>query len=420
MSGVDLSWFCCICCARRPLPEASFTYLLTSCSHIVCSSCWERRGGSECPKCGQKANTLNLSGGTLPKMLEPYFTDPAVLMKKMLKVYEFQEHQKRQMRKRREAAWALIGRQRAQEDYEREYAECKELQMKENTLKKEVKMLEDLLRSHGIDPSHSNVTVTSRSPSTAYPTPAHPTHPTPGPTPFIHTPLAAPPSTSTPAIPGGHPPAVEFVEPKKLPHTMRGSVTSKAVRWSPSNRATPISTPTYVSTNGTNILPVKRLHAVTPVRAAGHQQQRLVQSGSGSVRIRPPSSTLQRMPPPPPPPSLRIHPSPRQHSVAMRSPSGLYSTGAPAVAYPRPRSAGSLHQSQSGSLNRSHSSSSMLQPSPRSRPVTPTNPSPLLRAYTTTPQMSPRQQGPTPPPGARLSGVRSLGRGPRLTPVRSE
>ena len=403
---MDLSWFCCICCARRPLPDASFTYLLTNCSHIVCSSCWERRGTGECPKCGQKANTLNLSGGSLPKMLEPYFTDPAVLMKKMLKVYEFQEHQKRQMRKRREAVWALIGRQRAQEDYEREYAECKALQMKENTLKKEVKMLEDLLRSHGIEPSQSTTTVASQSPNTAHPTP------------FIHTPLAIPPSTSTPAVPGGWPPAVEFVEPKKLPHTMRGSVTSKAVRWSPSNRATPISTPSSVSTNGTNILPVKRLHAATPVSAAGHQQQRPTQSGL--VRIRPPSSTQQRMLPPPPPPPMRIYPSPRQPSISMRSPSRPYSAGAPAMGHSRPRSAGPLHPSQSSSLSRSHSPSSMLQPSPRSHPCTPTNPSPLLRAYTTTPQMSPRQQGPTPPPGARLSGVRSLGRGPRLMPVRSE
>ena len=277
----DLSWFCCICCARRPLPHASFSFLLTTCSHIVCSSCWKRRGNGECPKCGVKANTLNLSTTSkLPKQLEPYYKNPIDLIKQLLAVCEFQEQQKRQRLETRRVAWVLINRQRAQEDYEREYAECKQLMTTLNERKREVQILADGLRKRGIDPrkvisgganagSAGADGSASVQPSPRFSAP---------PTPFMQTPLAGHlPSTSTPAFPGGNSPSVEFVEPKKLPHTMRGSVTSKAVRRSPNVPPTPILTPRFAgdSLNRGNILPAKRQRVTTPVftPVASHSQQ---------------------------------------------------------------------------------------------------------------------------------------------------
>ena len=445
---MDRNWFGCIYCARRPLPNASYNYLLTSCSHILCSSCWERRGSSECPKCGAKANALDLSASSLPKVLVPYFTDPAVLIRKMLKIYEFQEHQKEQMRGRREAVWAVIGIQRAKEDYEREYAECKALQRKQLALKREVKILENLLCSHGIDPSQHGIPVYQTTP-----------HPTPHSSPFVHSPMAIPPCTSTPALPaGGYLPTVEFVEPKKLPHTMRGSVTSKAARWSPSNRPKSVPTPNM------NVIPVKRLYATTPMHVDGQQQQRLTVPSSaklhpppsldqrmyssfflkslptprhqlGNVRspdVRFPShsSTQQRIPPPPQFSStssfVKVFPTlghQKKSPVSLTPPSGLTSHSASTTPanHPRPYPPSSMTTSHS-TASRAHPAVPLPQPSPHSHPGVPTNPSPLLRAYTTTRgSVSPWQRGYTPPPGARLSGgMISSGRVHQLTPVRCE
>ena len=266
---MDLSWFCCICCARRPLPNASYNYLLTSCSHILCSSCWERRGSGGCPKCGAKANALDLSANSLPKELEPYFTSPAVLIRKMLKIYEFQEHQKGQMRLKREEVWAAIGLQRAKEDYEKEYAECKALQRKHLALKREVKILESLLYSRGIDPSQHSIPVHQMTPQAT----SHSSR-------FVHSPMVFPPFTSTPALPaGGHLPTVEFVEPKRLPHTMRGSVTSKAARWSPNNRPKSVPTPHHL-----NVHPAANHVSV-------HQQKK--DTVSSSTKLYPPPSLDQ-------------------------------------------------------------------------------------------------------------------------------
>ena len=263
----DLSWFCCICCARRPMPHASFSMLLTTCSHIVCSSCWNRSRNGECPKCQVKANTLNLSTAKeLPKQLEPYYKSPVELIKQLLAACEFQEFQKRQMLERRKVAWVIINHQRAKEDFEREYAECKQLMTALNERKRAIKHLSEKLRRKGIDPIQAlsasgkvSALDVSRTfgvlPSPGYSTPS---------TPFLTTPLARPPSTSTPAFPGVNPPTVEFVEPKKLPHTMRGSVTSKAVRRSPSNPPTPVSKPPFTHNTG-NVLPAKRPRATTPV-----------------------------------------------------------------------------------------------------------------------------------------------------------
>ena len=257
----DLSWFSCITCGRRPVPHASFSMLLTTCSHIVCSSCWNRGGSGECPKCGTKANTLNLSATKqLPKQLEPYYRSPLEQVKKLLRVCEFQEHQKRQTLERRKTAWVLINHQRAKEDFEREYAECKQLLAALNQRKRAVRQIAEDLRRRGIDPvqllggavSASVINSTlgvPPSPATSAPS-----------TPFFPTPLKrAAPSTSTPAFRhGANPPSVEFVEPKRLAHTMRGSVTSKAARRSPSVHPTPLPLqPGLPSHPGYN-LPVKR------------------------------------------------------------------------------------------------------------------------------------------------------------------
>ena len=295
----DLSWFCCICCARRPIPHASFSFLLTTCSHIVCSSCWKRRGNGECPKCGVKANTLNLSTTSkLPKQLEPYYKNPIDLIKQLLAVCEFQEQQKRQRLETRRVAWVLINRQRAQEDYEREYAECKQLMKTLNERKREVQILADGLRKRGIDPrkvisggasAGSAGTSGSVQPSPRFSAP---------PTPFMQTPLAGHlPSTSTPAFPGVNSPSVEFVEPKKLPHTMRGSVTSKAVRRSPNVPPTSILTPRFAgdSLNRGNVLPAKRQRVTTPVftPVASHSQQYTMSQQSARPVMQPSQPIMQ-------------------------------------------------------------------------------------------------------------------------------
>ena len=259
----DLSWFCCICCARRPMPHASFSMLLTTCSHIVCSSCWNGRGNGECPSCGTKANTLNLSTTKqLPKQLEPYYKTPLELIKRLLAICEFQEYQKRQTLSRRKVAWVLINHQRAKEDFEKEYAECKQLLTALNQKKRELIHAAENLRRQGIDPvqrlrgkvPEEVIKVILEAP------------PTPGAsapsTPFFPTPLSRPPSTSTP---GAAPPTVEFVEPKKLPHTIRGSVTSMAVRRSPSNLPTPLLQPQFINTPA-SVLPAKRPREMTPVQ----------------------------------------------------------------------------------------------------------------------------------------------------------
>ena len=260
----DLSWFCCICCARRPMPHASFSMLLTTCSHIVCSSCWNGRGNGECPKCETKANTLNLSTlKQLPKQLEPYYKTPVELLKNLLAVCEIQERQKRQMLGRRKVAWVLINHKRAKEDYEKEYAECKQLWSVLNQRKRAIRQAADNLRRRGIDPVKLLTgKVDACVIKTITNTPTTPTASTPS-TPFLPTPLARPPSTSTPAVPGTTPPNVEFVEPKKLPHTMRGSVTSKGVRRSPSNPPTPLLVQPQ---NPGSVLPAKKMRATaTPV-----------------------------------------------------------------------------------------------------------------------------------------------------------
>lgn len=262
----DLSWFCCIVCSRRPMPHASFSMLLTTCSHIVCSSCWSGRGNGECPSCGMKANTLNLSTTKqLPKQLERYYKTPVDLAKRLLTICEFQEFQKRQTLERRKVAWVLINHQRAKEDFEKEYAECKELLTALNQKKRELILAAENLRRRGKDPvqmlrgkvPEEVIKVISGAP------------PTPGAsapsTPFFPTPLSRPPSTSTPAVAGAAPPTVEFVEPRKLPHTIRGSVTSKAVRRSPSNPQTPLLQPQFINTPA-SVLPAKRPRGdITPV-----------------------------------------------------------------------------------------------------------------------------------------------------------
>ena len=257
----DLSWFSCICCGRRPVPCASFSMLLTTCSHIVCSSCWSRRGSGECPKCGVKANTLNLSAAKqLPKQLEPYYKSPLEHIKKLLRVCEFQEHQKRQMLERRKVAWVLINHKSAKEDFDKEYAECKQLLATLNKRKRALRQVADNLRRKGIDPIQILSCVVSanviNSTLGVPPSPAGISAPS---TPFFPTPLARPPSTSTPAYRHGvNPPNVEFVEPKRLPHTMRGSVTSKAARRSPSIPPTPLTFQQGLASNPGSILPVKR------------------------------------------------------------------------------------------------------------------------------------------------------------------
>lgn len=252
------------------MAHASFSMLLTTCSHIVCSSCWNRRGNGECPKCEVKANTLNLSTAKeLPKQLEPYYKNPVELIKRLLETCEFQEYQKRQTLERRRVAWVLINHQRAKEDFEKEYAECKQILTALNERKRAVKQLCESLRRQGIDPVQAlRGKVSDSVISSTIGVPPSPSVSAPS-TPFFPTPLAQPPSTSTPAY--THPPAVEFVEPKKLPHTMRGSVTSKAVRRSPSNPPTPISRPQFTNNIG-NVLPVKRPRVTTPVSHQQHVQ----------------------------------------------------------------------------------------------------------------------------------------------------
>ena len=408
---MDLNWFCCIYCARRPLPNASYNYLLTSCSHILCSSCWERRGSGGCPKCGAKANALDLSANSLPKELEPYFTSPAVLIRKMLKIYEFQEHQKGQMRLKREAVWTVIGIQRTKEDYEKEYAECKALQRKYLGLKREVKILQNLLYSRGIDSSQHIIPVHQMTPQA-----------TPHSSRYVHSPMVIPPCTSTPALPaGGHLPTVEFVEPKRLPHTMRGSVTSKAARWSPSNR--PKRVPTHL-----NVHPVKHVFATTAKHTSLHQQQK--DTVSSSTKLYPPPSldqhlhsfsilkslptlrhqlnnvtspdvrfpsyslTQQRIPPPPQcslsSSFVKVFPILRhqKHSpVSLTPPSSLSSHSASSTMnnhlrlYP-PSSMTTSHSTAS----QAHPVVSLQPPSPHmhSHPCVHTTPNLLLRAYTRT------------------------------------
>ena len=555
----DLSWFCCICCARRPMPHASFSMLLTTCSHIVCSSCWNRRGNGECPKCEAKANTLNLSAAKeLPKQLEPYYKTPIELIKNLLATCEFQEYQKRQMLERRKVAWVLINHQRAKEDFEKEYTECKQMLAALNERKRAVKHAANNLRKRGIDPvrflsGKVNACVLrtigmSPSPSASAPS-----------TPFLPTPLARPPFTSTPALPGANPPAVEFVEPKKLPHTMRGSVTSKAVRRSPSYPPTPVVKPPF--TNPGNVLPVKRPRpASTPhlglQKTRGHQPmmqlgqptlqtgQPMQQSGhpvmqSGrlltpagrpmmqlghSMSTRPPvmhagrhimnqsgqpilQPTQPRLHPgqqmvsssihaPPRIPSVQPIIPPRQpilisgqptmqsgqaptHTPQLQAAAGhsggsvriraVAPSSVPQRIFPSPMSTRSsrsshaspqLHTPSPMHLGRPTSSGAPTttarvslrpisapharphiyaasqgpQQSPRRHVRTPTNPSPLLRAFSTTPHSSPWQQGRssqgsgspwkpghTPPPGMRLSagGAQYGSRGPRLTPMKS-
>ena len=546
----DLSWFCCICCARRPMPHASFSMLLTTCSHIVCSSCWNRRGNGECPKCEAKANTLNLTTAKeLPKQLEPYYKTPVELIKNLLTVCEFQEYQKRQMLERRKVAWVLINHQRAKEDFEKEYTECKQLLAALNERKRAVKHAANNLRKRGIDPVkllsgkvHASVLQTiSMSSSSSASAPS---------TPFLPTPLSRPPSTSTPAVPGANPPAVEFVEPKKLPHTMRGSVTSKAVRRSPSYPPTPGTKPPF--TNSGSVLPAKRprpgstphfglqqvrgqrpmmqlgqptLQTGQPIQQSGYsamQSGRLLTPASRPVMQlghpmsnRPPamysgnqagrpiiqpsrprlqpgqqmmlSSMPPRIPsvqpiiPPRQPVLISGHATMQSGQTPTHTPQLQATAGCPvgstvrirAVApssvsqriFPSPMSARSSRSSHTSPqphtpspMHLGRPSSSGIptttarvslrpisahharshaypahQRSPRGRVCTPTNPSPLLRAFSTTPQSSPWQQGRssqgsgspwkpghTPPPGMSLSaGAQYGGRGPRLTPMRS-
>ena len=271
-STPDLSWFSCFCCSRRPIPEASFCMLLTTCSHIVCSSCWDpSRGPSgDCPACGVRANTLNLTTTRpTPKQLEPYFTNPVKLITNLLSACKFQEHQKRQGLARRKKAWVLINHFRAKEDYEKVYAECKKVLEEQNQKKKALRTVVEMLQRRGIDAcaeqraafpeSTWEAVLGSITPRNASGVPPS--------TPFFTTPLVGRPlSTSTPAVPQGtNQRGVEFSQPKKLPHTMRGSVTSLTVRRSPSNPQTPLSQlKKPLTPDGTpSIIPAKRQRMMT-------------------------------------------------------------------------------------------------------------------------------------------------------------
>ena len=275
MPAPDLSWFCCVVCGRRPMPQASFSLLLTTCSHIVCSSCWDATprppadpAGRCCPSCGAQANTLNLSAArsSWPKQLVPYFKSPVELLSELLSVARFQEHQKKQSLSRRKVGWVLINHGRAKEDYDKEYAECKALQARLQAQRRSLKEFVERVRARGVDPlpdlcakfgegAIRALLGSSGSSSNSGP-PA---------TPFFTTPQVGLPLTaSTPAT--NHPTSsqeVEFTKPKKLPHTMRGCVTSLTVRRSPSNPPTPTSQLLPSSASFPPSFPAKRQRVVS-------------------------------------------------------------------------------------------------------------------------------------------------------------
>ena len=232
----DFSWFCCFCCSRRPMPRSSFSLLLTTCSHILCTSCWSSSASpGHCPACQTRTNTLTLSSAW-PKQLEPYLKNPVESLAGILKTSQFQEHQKKQSLARRKVAWLFINQERAKQDYDREYRECKEIQLKLNGVKKSLRQTVAVLRSRGIDPLPELCERFGRDlmkellggggASTSNTAPS---------TPFLTTPQ----QTRTPGLNTSQQ-GVEFDEPKKLPHKMRGSVTSLTVRRSPSNPPTPL------------------------------------------------------------------------------------------------------------------------------------------------------------------------------------
>ena len=151
----QLSWFCCYRCSRRPITDASFDILLTTCQHIVCSSCWDTSRGlsGECPCCGADALTLNLSTTRpFPKQLDPYFKSPEELLSSMLSACQFQQHQKQQFLARRKKAWVLINHAKAKEDYEKEYTACKKIHQQLNEKKETLRTIVEILHKKGIDP----------------------------------------------------------------------------------------------------------------------------------------------------------------------------------------------------------------------------------------------------------------------------
>ena len=106
-----LSWVCCYCSSQWPISVASFDMLLTTCQHIVRSSCWDTSCGlsGECQCCRAHALPLNLmTTRPLPKQLFPYFKSPVELLTSILSDCRFQEHQRQQCLAQRKKANAFL------------------------------------------------------------------------------------------------------------------------------------------------------------------------------------------------------------------------------------------------------------------------------------------------------------------------